>query len=630
MSGPMDRRAAVPAPAVGPAEHERARDLAAARLDWPLEPAETAFLDAHLAACDACAAVAAEYAAQDDLFAALRAEPALEAPRDLWARTSAKLETQGAGTRSALGHRVRRLQPAGIAGASRDTRRASGLLDLLRAPWSPVAMLAVIAIVVSAGFLNGTVPAPSAAPGTADVAAVATPIALAAGQVRVVGRTDSGGLQIQTGTVNAVCPVEQPGCDVAPSFQAEVVDGVGGGAPADAILSPSQDRIVLVGRDPAAKGVYVVTVTPAGPVPTAHPSSGPTTAPASPDGSPATTPDPSADPATATPATSPTTTPDPSASGAPEPSPSVAVTPAPGGVIQIAADVIVVGSVAEYDATGGFFAFTARPADGSAGPDAYLWNTATTTAAPITTDHASVFAGWDHGLLLVSRVTDGAPVTQRLDPATGQPVGDRIPGVWRPTIAPDGRTATWWEGTVVLAADGITWVPGTGRLVLGAWTDAGPVAASPSSDPSVDPSASTSVPTTGPASTAAASSATESAAATAPAAEAQVLIDAGLVDWETHWDTSGTVLGVWISDGSAADGSGTLSLFRIDPAAGAAVLDQPLLDDAPAFAGFSLQDGRAAWVEPAGDGNGTVQVIAWSGDTVGRLALPDAQGAVVR
>ena len=43
------------------ADHDRARELAAQRVDEALTQGDGAWLEAHLAACDACAAVAADY-----------------------------------------------------------------------------------------------------------------------------------------------------------------------------------------------------------------------------------------------------------------------------------------------------------------------------------------------------------------------------------------------------------------------------------------------------------------------------------------------------------------------------------------------------------------------------------------
>ena len=85
-----------------------------------------------------------------------------------------------------------------------------------------------------------------------------------------------------------------------------------------------------------------------------------------------------------------------------------------------------------------------------------------------------------------------------------------------------------------------------------------------------------------------------------------------------------------MADPAASDGSGTLSLFRIAGTPPAADLDAPLLADEPAYAGFALDEGRLAWARPAGDGAATIEVLAWDGETVGRLTLPGNGGTVVR
>src|SRR4029077_16958134 len=73
--------------------HERARVRAAKRPAAPLQPSEAAWLNEHLASCDACTAVAKSYEADRAALRGLRAyQP--EAPRDLWARTSAAIERE--------------------------------------------------------------------------------------------------------------------------------------------------------------------------------------------------------------------------------------------------------------------------------------------------------------------------------------------------------------------------------------------------------------------------------------------------------------------------------------------------------------------------------------------------------
>jgi hypothetical protein len=77
--------------------------------------------------------------------------------------------------------------------------------------------------------------------------------------------------------------------------------------------------------------------------------------------------------------------------------------------IAILTDVTVVGRAAAYSPDGMWFAFSARPADGSAGPDIYVWRVGDVAARPITADHASTFASWVGGTVLGSRVTISTP-----------------------------------------------------------------------------------------------------------------------------------------------------------------------------------------------------------------------------
>jgi hypothetical protein len=78
----------------------------------------------------------------------------------------------------------------------------------------------------------------------------------------------------------------------------------------------------------------------------------------------------------------------------------------------------------------------------------------------------------------------------------------------------------------------------------------------------------------------------------------------------------------------AATPVGRLSLYRVDLATGAADLAHPMLDAAPADGGFSLRTGRLAWTSRS-SGELVLQVLAWSGATIGRLELPAATGAMI-
>ena len=183
---------------------------------------------------------------------------------------------------------------------------------------------------------------------------------------------------------------------------------------------------------------------------------------------------------TDTAASSDTPTPEPTPDATPEatpeatePPPSIEVTPRPDGAIEIASDVVIVGSAAGYSPDGSRFAFSARPADGSAGPDVYVWRVGDRKAQ--------------------GRHDRARRAARRLDrgPAAGQPGrrrraqhGDPRPrrrterlagdgAMWRPRSGPERKVAAWWDGTVRLADDGMTWVPDRGRLVLGDWPNGG-------------------------------------------------------------------------------------------------------------------------------------------------------------
>jgi hypothetical protein len=592
-------------------DHERARELVSWCLTGVLEPAEEAWLDEHLAVCDACAAAAADFDTDHLLLQGLR-DLAPEPPRDLWARTAAAIEAEG-------GSRAGR--------AARAPRTGSGRLGWVLAP---VAGLAVIVVVVGAGLLNGQ---PAVSPGPAAV--LATPMTVAA-DIQVLGQRSDGRLEIRTQTVREVCPIGSEACSVPPSAETEPLAAIATNpSVTEAILSPAGDRLVIVQGGDGGHGIYVVPVatastgegssrtseppaaTPAAtgapvssgdvpsPAPTLEP--GVTASPEVPAGTatpeptaPVGTPDPGTTPgpgssaeASPAPTTGPSSEPDPSAEPQPTPeapseapvtpgpSPSVAVSPGPDGAVEIASDVVVVGPVAAYNRAGTRFAFTARPADGSTGPDVYVWNTSEPRAHAVTTDHRSVFAGWHSGDILVSRV-GGREGTDLVDPVNAtvtRPVSDG----WLPTLSPDRRVAAWWDGDVTFAADGVTPVTGAGRLVIGPWERAG---------------------------------------------DTQQIAEGPLDGWSVQWDPSGSVLALWRAGPSEAK-PGTLSLYRVSADGLGVDLERPILEDAPAFGGFVLNTDHLAWPATSDDGKRVVRVLAWNDDGVGVVELPSEGGGPI-
>ena len=115
------------------ADHERARVLAAQRLDGSLPPDELGWLGDHLRWCGPCRAVSDEYGQQRLSLRALRHDQP-QPPRDLWARTAAAIETQPS----------RR-------GATR--RRRSGVLG-----YAPLVGALVVAIVVGSSVFDRVFP----------------------------------------------------------------------------------------------------------------------------------------------------------------------------------------------------------------------------------------------------------------------------------------------------------------------------------------------------------------------------------------------------------------------------------------------------------------------------------------
>jgi hypothetical protein len=106
------------------------------------------------------------------------------------------------------------------------------------------------------------------------------------------------------------------------------------------------------------------------------------------------------------------------------------------------------------------------------------------------------------------------------------------------------------------------------------------------------------------------------------------LADTGITDWQVQWDPEGKLLAVWTTTGEPGE-PGSLSLYAVDPGTGRIDRDDPKLGAEAAFGGFSLRSGRLTWAAPAEGGDSTVQVLAWEGDTFGRLEIPTEGGTTV-
>jgi WD40-like Beta Propeller Repeat len=586
-------------------EHERARTLAAQRLDEALDPADATWLTDHLAACESCRAIAAEYDADRVALRGLR-DVAPRPPRDLWARTSAAIEREAV----ASGRTPRR---ATGAAATVPGRRRLPALGMLAGIAVIVAVLG--ASLLSGGFLNqqpiGLIP-PGSQPPIADATSATTPrptpLAVEAGSVGWIGSGSNGKLAYNVAAIDEVCAAERQGdCTPVADRGSKPVDIAI--TPKSVTRSPVRNQAIVVGTDADGTDKIVVialpTVAPSpSPSPTvvATPSASATPAPPStePNASPADTPPATEAPASEAPSPTPVETPSATPTASAEPSPTPAITPEPtvATALAIASDVKIVGESAAFSPDGTWFAFTARPSDDSAGPDIYVWRVGQAKARQLTADHVSVFASWDGDQLIGSRPMDTgaqpAEVSARsflIDPTSGAETA--LDGsAWRPVLDPNGQWAVTWDGTVQIADDGLTIKPASGSLVVRPYTSGVGIGSDTGGG--------------------------------------SVVTDSAPPEFDARWDETGTWLAVWLADPSDPT-IGRLSLHHLDRTTGQIERVHGAPKDVTALPGFSIGDGRLAWATPPGQGGegSRVQVVAWSNDNVGTVESGPVENVVV-
>ena len=607
--------------------HDRARALTAHEMLESLPDDAAAWLAGHLEGCAECRRDREGYLADRELLRAVR-ERTPEPPRDLWARTSAALDRE-AGQRGRRG-----------AAPSRGWR---GL------PFGAVAGALIVAVVIGVSSFPRPIP-PNATPGGSQVAVVTsepqpTPFGIDAPPVAWVQAGEDGAWELRIGSVDTVCPRTRPAC------QALGADDPGtpvnlGSAPTGVTFSPDQDQLVVEsrGEGTAPDRIFVVSVPVTGPSVTPTPPVTPTDGPTDTAG-PIVTADP--------------TTPSSEPPGSPGPTPMT-----PDGAVEIASGVVVVGETA-YSDDGTWLAFSARPSDGSTGPDLYLWKVGEPLAIPVTADHQTYFSAWLDGRVLASRIevasptptpsagasadplatptldpsagasdepsstapsgapsaapepTEGNPVSFLLDPATLVRTDVAQAGVWLPVVDPTGRFVVYWSGTLVSTADGLDWQLGNGELVLDGWSqDAAP-------DPSAQPSPETSEDP-------ADSGAPGEQPAFGPAGDPVPVVDETPASFTAKFDPTGTRLAVWV--GEQLDATvGRLHLLVLDPETGAIDADQHPLPGAPALRKFTIERGRLAWVSPSGqDGQeSSVQVLGWLRNQFGEIRTIPARDLLI-
>jgi Putative zinc-finger len=559
--------------------HERARARAAERLDGPLGLAESTWLDEHLAGCPSCAAIAAAYEADRQALRSLRDDQP-EPPRDLWARTAAAIE------------QLSLESGAGVEPTSTEQRRRllSGL------PLGAMSAVAVVVVVIGATILSngitqrssatasdaaGAGASPAASNGPPDVAsgpgAEPTPFKVGAGDVAWI---DSGpnGVAFSTAQVTEVCPAE--GASGCPAISDQSSRTLALSSRTRTIIgSPTRKQAVAIAEDTTAGDRLIVVQLPrpdtASPSPPATASASPSVEPSNVASEP---PDASSPPSEG---------PSPSVTVSESASPSPFQTPEPttAAELAIASGIEVVGESAAFSSDGAWFAFTARPGDGSAGPDVWVWHVGAPKADRLTDDGASYFASWSGDRAVVSRPVDSTAtssdaISVLIDPATGDT--RELGKLWRPMVDPSGRFAIAWEGTVERAHDTGTWVPGRGRLALVAWSDDGDTAGPKGSD------------------------------------DQHVVTDKARGDFDVRWDETGEWVAVWVGDEREAN-IGRLTLYHVDTGRERLETAKDAPAEVPALPGFSIGSSRLAWATPRGQGGegSRVQIAAWSNDGVG-------------
>ena len=577
--------------------HERARYRAAERVDGMIDPAEEIWLEEHLAGCSECRAIADDYAAAHQQLRSFRGQLP-DPPRDLWARTAAAIEQEA--SRSM--------------GQGRATARRSFSM-----PMGAISGLLVVAVVLGAAFLSRPI-GPSPEPRGSSVALQpspasfvvprATPMQVTA-DVDYVKLGDKGIRLFQTKVREVCSESDETACAAIPESSPVAVELPA--EPESVIKSPTQKEIIVISGAQPEKGASLVVV----PVPdTATASPSPVRSSSSPL--------------------------QPSS-----PTSSVSPSPTPTGPVEVLGEQIFDPSAA-YSEDGNWFAFSARPADGSHGPDIYVVKAGSPTPVALTTDHRSVFGSWLDNVVIGSRVLPdlndessqdpGAIETQTfaIDPATGASAIVSGRGLWRPTIDPNHRLAVYWNGSV--ERDGAPKATTDGGLVIGAWPSFDPATLSEepaeSSSPTASDEASPVEPSAEP--TGEASTSAEPSPSTAASAEAssdedvQILERGPILDWDARWDETGTHLAVWIAT-STDRAAGVLSLYVLDSQTGRLIADDDAIKRVPSLPGFSIGHGRLAYATPVGqDAKGSsVRVQAWTKDGIGEGATEGGQDQVL-
>jgi len=223
----------------------------------PLAAREEAWLEAHLVACVACRAIAAMYAKDQFALRKLR-DTTPEPPRDLWARTAARIERESAA-------RLPR-RPAG-------SRQGAPLPLLGGLSGLAVVAVVVVATAVSGGFLNGAGQPAVSSPAIAlasQVIPLKAALEVDAGTVHWLGASDDGAFAYNVAHIDVVCAHDrQPDCAPFEDGHAKRVTLTA--TPRFVFQSPVDAQAVVVGTDSTGADAVIVV-----PLPTPDPTPDPT------------------------------------------------------------------------------------------------------------------------------------------------------------------------------------------------------------------------------------------------------------------------------------------------------------------------------------------------------------------
>src|SRR4051794_1858644 len=472
--------------------HARYRELIAARLEKPLSRVELRQLNAHLKTCPSCQVVDGDYRAERGL---LRSLPSPTPPRDLWARTSARLDREVA--RDYRDDKWRRRM-------SRGRRNAQPSTALLTA---------VAAIGVSAAIAMVQL-APAVAPAT-SLQIRPTPLAVPKQQLTYVGYGQSDVAVYRT-ELSQVCPASEIDCVQTEKFVRTPLELPADMRAGNISLSPSGNQLALVGHVLDGDVIAVVMM------PSDAQGSDTNSQPGNQSGhkggdhqkssDPGSSPDPDFGSSSQGGGQAPThqpgtnATPDPAVTAPSDPAgggtsgdgqqSDVLASAAPGlAVVSILDNVESAGAAPDWSPNGTMLAFSAMPDDRSQGPDVYIWSPGDAQAQAITDDHASYFASWSGNRIVMSRLSGGQrPHTFVYDPKTLEERAVGGPQLWLPAVNRQRSQAIGWFGQ--LDTSTTTPAPRSGALYLMDWHSVDPFAAAapaqtpvPTETPSATPKA---------------------------------------------------------------------------------------------------------------------------------------------